>query len=150
MNSYGSTGYNATKGGDGTLLYDYNQIIELYKIGYNQKQVALQIRCCEDTVRKVLKTHNIKTRGSTAKKIYQFDLKGNFIQSFWGCLEVAQWLINNKLAKSTACHRHITNCCNNKNKTAYGYIWKYTKIYNMNDHLPQTVKVSKESLKRED
>lgn len=64
--------------------------------------------------------------------------------------DVAQWLINNKLAKSTACKRHITECCNNKNKTAYGYIWKYTKIYNMNDHLPQTVKVSKESLKRED
>lgn len=80
---------HATKGGDGTLLYDYNQIIELYKIGYNQKQVALQIRCCEDTVRKVLKTHNIKTKGSTAKKIYQFDLKGNFIQSFWGCCSMA-------------------------------------------------------------
>lgn len=30
------------------------------------------------------------------------------------------------------CERHITNCCNNKKKTAYGYIWKYHKILDRN------------------
>ncbi|MBP5694339.1 MAG: hypothetical protein J6X03_02645 [Bacilli bacterium] len=79
MNSYGKTGYNATKGGDGKILYDYNQIIELYKLGYNQHQISLQIGCCVKTIRKILKTHNIKIRKSHVKKIYQFDLKGHFI-----------------------------------------------------------------------
>ena len=35
LDTYGSKGYNASKGGDGTILYDYNEIIELAKLGYS-------------------------------------------------------------------------------------------------------------------
>lgn len=40
LETYGSKGYNATKGGDGTQLYDYQEIIELYNMGYTCKKVA--------------------------------------------------------------------------------------------------------------
>lgn len=40
LNTYGSNGYNATKGGDGKLLYNHNRIIELYKEGYNIPKIA--------------------------------------------------------------------------------------------------------------
>lgn len=125
LESYGKNGYNATRGGDGTVLYDHTEIIELYNLGYTCKQVAVKIGCHEDTIRKVLKAHNVKIRSGNAKKIDQFDLAGNYIQYFWGSNEVVEWLINHGLAKSLSCRGHITDCCNGKTKTAYGYIWKY-------------------------
>lgn len=79
LETYGKHGYNATKGGDGTILYDYTEIIELYSIGYTCKKVAEKIGCNEDTVRKVLKAHNIKIRSGSTKKINQLDLEGNYI-----------------------------------------------------------------------
>jgi hypothetical protein len=30
FNTYGKGGYNATRGGDGKILFDYNKVIELY------------------------------------------------------------------------------------------------------------------------
>lgn len=128
LGTYGTNGYNATTGGDGTVLYDYKEIIELYNLGYTQKQVAEKVGACDDTVRKVLKANNVKIRGGNAKKIDQFDLAGNYIQSFWGCNEVAQYLVNLGLAKSKNAHRHITECCNHKTQSAYGYKWEYGAI----------------------
>lgn len=128
IKSYGKHGYNATKGGDGYLLYDHTEIIELYNLGFTCKQVALKIGCCDDTVKKVLKANNIKIRAGDVKKIDQFDLAGNYIQHFWGSVEAAEWLVNYGLAKSLNSKCHITGCCNNKIKSAYGYIWKYGVI----------------------
>lgn len=128
LETYGSKGYNATKGGDGKILYDYNEIIELYNIGYTCKRVAEKIGCNEDTVRKILKAHGIKIRGGSTKKIDQFDMAGNYIQHFWGSIEAAQWLVDNGLAKSINCKRHITDCCNSKMDYAYGYKWKYAVL----------------------
>lgn len=34
LGTYGSKGYNASKGGDGKILYDHNEIIELANLGY--------------------------------------------------------------------------------------------------------------------
>lgn len=52
-----------------------------------------------------------------AKAINQYDLKGNFIKR-WGCIKEAtiQMKISNGM---------ISKCCNNKRKTAGGYIWKF-------------------------
>lgn len=128
LNTYGHSGYNASKGGDGKILYDYKEIIELYNIGYTQKQVAEKIGCCTDIVSKVLKAHKILIRRNTTKKIDQFDLAGNYIQSFFGSVEVAKWLVENGLAKSISSKRHITECCNKKINSAYGYIWRYAVL----------------------
>lgn len=38
-NTYGDNGYNASKGGDGTILYDHNEIIELARLGYTPLQI---------------------------------------------------------------------------------------------------------------
>ena len=42
--------------------------------------------------------------------------------------EVAKWLVEMGLAKSTSSKRHITDCCNKKVKSAYGYIWRYAVL----------------------
>lgn len=125
LETFGSKGYNATKGGDGKILYDYKEIIELYNIGYTCKKVSEKVGCHEDTVRKVLKAHGVKVRGGSTKKIDQFDMAGNYIQYFWGSAEAAQWLVDNGFAKSINCRRHITDCCNHKKPHAYNYKWEY-------------------------
>ena len=128
LNTWGHNGYNASKGGDGKVLYDYKEIIELYNMGYSLKQVAKKVGCCDDTVSRVLKANNIPIRGGSTKKIDQFDMAGNYVQSFFGSTEAAKWLVENGLAKSLSSHSHITNCCNKKRKAAYGYIWRYAVL----------------------
>ena len=52
-----------------------------------------------------------------SKSIAQYDINGNFIK-IWDCMESA--------AKSLSGNRrNIYKCCTNKQKSAYGYIWKY-------------------------
>ena len=72
LQTYGRNGYNATKGGDGKILYDYNEIIELYNLGYNYSQISEKVGCCEDIIRKVLKANNIKIRKNRDKYLLLF------------------------------------------------------------------------------
>ena len=92
LNTYGSNGYNASKGGNGKLLYDHNEIIELAKLGYSEPQIAEKVQCSKDIVYKILKANNIKVRRASAKLIAQFDLAGNYIQTFWGTHDAICWL----------------------------------------------------------
>lgn len=52
-----------------------------------------------------------------AKRVLQFDLKGNLIKS-WACIMDIERNIGIN-------HRHISSVCKNKRKTCGGYIWKY-------------------------
>lgn len=54
------------------------------------------------------------------RKVYQYDLEGNFIKSFYSM----QKAIESLGYKNTS---HISQCCTNKRKKAYGYMWSYQK-----------------------
>lgn len=51
-----------------------------------------------------------------SKKVYQYDLLGNFIKE-WDCISDIQRSLNILVT-------HITACCNGRQKTAGGYIWR--------------------------
>ena len=129
LQTYGHNGYNATKGGDGTLVYDHNEIIELYRLGYSTREIENKLGCDISTVRKVLKAHGIKSRGAS-HMIDQFDLAGNYIQTFDSATEAGQWALEIGITKSKQPHCDITRCCKGSRgkKSAYGYIWKYKNI----------------------
>lgn len=60
-----------------------------------------------------------------ARKVAQYDLKDNLIK-IWGCITQA--------ANELGIHRTaISNCCNDKAKTAGGYHWEYTDEEDKND-----------------
>lgn len=59
MDTYGSNGYNATKGGDGSTLYNHQEIIKLYKEIGTIKGVSKKLGCGLDIVRNVLNLNNI-------------------------------------------------------------------------------------------
>ena len=57
-------GYNATRGGDGKCIYDYDVIKELLEQKISPKDIAKQIGCCIDVVYKVAKINNISLKKS--------------------------------------------------------------------------------------
>ncbi|MFA6711185.1 MAG: GIY-YIG nuclease family protein [Candidatus Caldatribacteriota bacterium] len=60
FNTYGSTGYNATLGGDSKRYLNYEDIIKCYEKYQNITKVAELKGCHVDSVRSVLKNNNIK------------------------------------------------------------------------------------------
>ena len=128
-NSYKS-GYNATIGGDGKILYDYNEIIELYKYGFLQKEIAEKIGCSIDTVKKVLSSNDIKGQKNYHKKMMHpisAEKEGKSWE-FNSQMEAANWLIENKITTS----KDPDNVCGSigralrgKRGPYLGFTWKY-------------------------
>lgn len=127
LQTYGKNGYNATKGGDGKILYDYKEVIELYNLGYTTSQVANKIGCDPSTVRKVLRANNIRLREGF-HRIMQFDLAGNYIQTFESAKQAKLWLQERGVTNNKTAGTLINECCRGKRSKMYGYIWKYESI----------------------
>ena len=127
-------GYNATKGGDGRQLYDYNLIVELYQSGLLIKEIAQQIGCDEFVVRNALKLAGLDTSANMTTKrsspIAAYNLDGVFIQQFDSQSDAARWLIEQGIAKTDSI-KHvgyaIGRVANGERKTAYKMLWKNIK-----------------------
>ena len=126
-------GYNATIGGDGKRYIDYDLVIETYNQVKNQNEVAKLLNISTDSVHNILSTNHIEIISSAAvnaklfgKTVNQYDLNGNYIQSFISAKSAAESL--GKITKtSKGASSHIADVCKGKRKTAYGFIWKYAE-----------------------
>lgn len=58
----------------------------------------------------------------SAKKIYQFDLNGNFVKEWGSVIDALKSLNKTKTGSS-----HITQCCIGNTVSAFGYKWSFTK-----------------------
>lgn len=127
LHSYGKDGYNATKGGDGILLYNYDDIVSLYNLGYTITEVAEKMNCDNATVTRILKSRGVyQQKDRLGKRINQFDKAHNFIQTFVSSKAAARWLVEMGKSKSEhSASNHIINCCKHKLKSIGGYIWEY-------------------------
>ena len=127
-----NNGYNATKCGDGSILFDYDKIIETYKLGGTMTDCAVKIHCSVDTVKKVFTINNIPIRHIRCsccikpKKVKQYSLDGTFIKEWDSITQAAHWLADNKYAKTynSGVNSKIGLCMRGKQKTAYKFIWK--------------------------
>ena len=132
LQTYGHNGYNATKGGDGSILFDYDKIIETYALGGTMTECAAKMHCSVDTVKKVLTINNIPIRHnrrgccSDPKKVEQYSLEGVFIKEWESITLAAHWLADNGYAKTynSGVKQKIRLCMRGENKTAYKFIWK--------------------------
>ena len=130
-NTY-SKGYNATKGGDGAILFDYNLILKLYQEGLSMVEVASKVGCCTDTVSKVIHINNVPIhkviRGFCKEplKVRQFSLDNKFIRQWDSIADAARWLVDNGYAKTYngGVRQKISMCTKGKVKTAYKFIRK--------------------------
>lgn len=119
-------GYNATLGGDGKILLDYDEIIKTYLLSHNVAEVARTLGCSVDSVYKILKANDVPIIKNTeiitekyAKEIVQYDKKGNFIQIHRSAHDAARVLGDERY------RQHIQECLKGKRKSAYGYLWRY-------------------------
>lgn len=124
-------GYNATTGGDGKALYDYEVIAQLLREGKEYQEVADIVGCCLDTVTFVAKKNNIECVPKQPWKercvaVEQYTLEGHYIQSFLSYGEAARWLFEHQHVSNTRDNigTHISEVVRGKRKTAYGFIWK--------------------------
>lgn len=132
LNTY-HNGYNATRGGDGTILFDYKEILTLYNEGMFIKDIASKTQCCVDTVRKVLRLYGISTRKdntngkSKSKPIRQFSKEGEYLRSFPSTMQAFQWLYNNGYCRSLNAGNayKLSQCADGKIKTAYKFVWQW-------------------------
>ena len=124
-------GYNATLGGDGKILYDYDLIAELIKQNKTYIEISQIVGCCKEVVSFVAKKYNIEHIPRNAfvensKQVAQYDKKGNYIQSFPSYAAAAQWLEDNGYVSGhlNGVRSHIGDVCKGKRKTAYKFVWK--------------------------
>lgn len=124
-----SNGYNATTGGDGTVLYDYNAFIQDYLNGSLVKEIANKYGCEEHTVTKVLQAVNIDGNINSVKRqkkqVSRYTMTNEYIDSFDSYKDAARQLImeGSKGAVSTIA-TNIGRVINGKRKTCEGYYWK--------------------------
>ena len=134
---YGYTeGYNATKGGDGKRLYDYDKIkLRLLEHPYIS-DIAEEFQCSRDLVSDIAKRNNIKTKSSAeinkerkSLSILCIDkLTDEVLHTFVSANDAYQFcklqgLCNS--SKSDGAISHITDCAKGKRKSAYGYKWAF-------------------------
>lgn len=130
-NSY-KNGYNATLGGDGKILYDYDLIVQLYQNGLTGKEIANQLICDIDTVHKALLSAGLNPNDNMikllSKKVEMHDKETNeLLKIFDSQMDAGRWLKENNKTEDKKLSRvsgRIGDVCNGKRKTAYGYKWK--------------------------
>lgn len=125
---YTKNGYNMTRGGDGSLKQDYNEVCELWNAGYTISDIAKQINGTRNTVKHILKIcdagyseDEARQRGKKKKSytINQYDINGNFIKTWESSRQIERELHID--------HSDVISCCNWVYKTAGGYKWKYAE-----------------------
>lgn len=116
-------GYNATLGGDGSILFDYQLIVDTYNDLKSVAKTSEKIGCCVETTRKVL--HLYKINFDTKEVIQLKD--GIPINSFVSIREAADWIYNAQLSKGTvkSIAAKICNVCKGSKKSAFKYTWRY-------------------------
>lgn len=123
-------GYNATIGGDGRKYIDYQLVINTYMVVKNATEVARMLNIHPDSVYHILKEYDIDI--NTPNKFLYGKNCGMFkndilIQSFSTIKDGARYISDNKISKDTmgGISSHISQVCNGKRKSAYGYVWKF-------------------------
>ena len=130
IEQYGSfvSGYNATRGGDGKFYVDVDIICSLWREGNNIAQIHEITGYDKQTISIHLKNSNVSSdeienrrQEQQRKVVLQLDKNTNEIINIFPSIKAAARSINKN-------HYHISDVCNGKRKTAYGYKWKFQEI----------------------
>lgn len=138
LDSY-DTGYNATLGGDGAILLNYQDIINGFLNGKLLQELANEFECSTDAIHDILIKANldpsknalILKRKQYGKSINCWDAHTNdFIQHFETLGLAAEWAIKNgytNIQNKDNVVAAIGRVVNGKRKCAFGFIWTKSK-----------------------
>ena len=129
-NSY-EKGYNATLGGDGKQLFDYDEIVLQFYQGKLIKDIAADMHCCKDTVAQALALANIDSstnqRKLASKGLIAKTKDGDIVEIFNSRKEAVLWLQKNNYTTSSdidTITAVVGRAANGQRKTAYGFQWE--------------------------
>jgi hypothetical protein len=84
----------------------------------------------------ITKKHKLKIGKRNSKPVIQYSLDGNIITKFNSSMEAERQLTNRPEAHWKELNNNINDCCRLKQKSAYGFIWKYEgETLHLNQHL---------------
>lgn len=135
LNTYGSNGYNATKGGDGSSYLNHAKIINDYKILKNTIEVADLNDCHSDSVINILNQNQIPvlkgsevTKRKFGKAVEMLDIETSIpIKTFSSQIEAARYLIehgHSRSSRAASLSSKISAVCRGERKTCSGYKWR--------------------------
>ena len=134
LNTY-HDGYNATLGGDGSILYNYKELADKYIELQNQFETAAFFNCDVSIIRKACREYNIpiitsseQNRKRFGKSVEMLDKNNNVLQIFESQSEAAKFLQENNysnIADYTKLSYKIGEVCRGKRQTCCGYKWRY-------------------------
>ena len=130
-------GYNLSSGGNGNPRCDHSKILSLWEEGNTIRSISLITNYDKGTISKSLKKNGISNSEiqaraylSMARPVEQIDLQTNkIVHVFPSIAEAARSL--GSIGKST----QIIRVLHNKNRSAFGYGWKYSDNCNLNRSL---------------
>ena len=136
FNSYvgfdNSNGYNATLGGDGKILFDYDKIAGRLKDYPYAIQVAKEFDCHPDTVKQVAQIYHITLKVLTLeqkkKQIARLDkITEEVLQVFDSLQDAMKWCVENGYCATCGSGpaSHISDAAKGKRRTAYQFKWKF-------------------------
>lgn len=114
--------------------FDRENIFKMWNDGMTSKEIQEKLKCSRDVVRRTLDEYNVSqeqrikrsheelaksSNGNNKKKVDQYDLNNNFIQTFNSIKDA------NLFIGSPPNSGNISQVCRGKKKTAGGFIWKY-------------------------
>ena len=118
-------GYNGSRGGEGNLKYNSQEIISLWNQGYNQTQIAQKLGCERHTISKYLNDAGINFQekqsfkfGNATKIVYQIDKNTKEVIAEYPSVTTAAEETGSTISG-------ISLVCNGKRKTHNNYIWAY-------------------------
>lgn len=125
LETYGSTGYNATLGGDGKPYLDYKKILKDYNLLQNATATAKINNCHEDSVINILNEYNIPINQYPNQKRVQTNFEGQELV-FNSIREAASWLIDNgkTTAKLSSVSKSISRVVNGKRQSYLQADWR--------------------------
>jgi len=119
-------GYNLNKGGDGNLGYEHTQEAIEKITDYQQNKTEEHRYNISAACVGIKKSNETKQKMSASKKnkkkVNKYDLEKNLIDTF-DSIEDAARSIKDGVQKTKA--NKIGECCNEKRKTIYNFIWEF-------------------------
>lgn len=83
----------------------------------------------------ISETHKIKIGKKNSKQIIQYSTLGNILNIFSSAVEAERFINKTPTAHWKELKNNINDCCRGKQKSAYGYIWKYEgDLLNLEEH----------------
>ena len=81
------------------------------------------------------KSHKTKIGKSNSKQIIQYSPSGEYIKTFPSAVDAERYINQKPTAHWKELRNNINDCCRGRQKSAYGYIWKYEgDLLNLDNH----------------